>query len=218
MSPWKQDNGSPGGSEGGFTLLEMLIALVIFSTVSLMGALVLRNFSDGQVALADADARLTQIQLSGSVMREDLANALVRPPRGALGDSNGLFFVGGADRRGFGADEEPLLRFVRGGHPAHMINPDFSAVQTLEYWAIDGALVRRSYARPDPTEQTPVNDTRLIADVEEVTIRFRVDGSWYDEVEIAVGVRGRLPELVELAYIVPGRGTVRRVFSVGVNS
>lgn len=205
-------------SENGFSLLETLVALVVFSAISLAGAMVLRNYSDGQLALEDAGARLNAVQLTGTIMRDDLANAVMRPPRGTLGATNGVFFAGGVPGRRFVADEEPSLRLVRGAHPASQVNPSLPAVQTLEYWVREGALIRRSYARPDPTEETPINETVLLSGVENIGFRFRVDGSWVDEVQIAVGVRGRLPELVELRFTVPGRGEVVRTFAVGAVS
>ena len=203
-------------SENGFSLLEMLIALSIFAGISLMGLIVLRSFVDGQSALKNTDERVSQIQMAGNIVRDDLANAVIRSARGKLGGV-GRYFDGGIQDAVFGADELPLLRFVRGGHTASLFDQSLPNIQTLEYWFQDGALFRRSYARPDATEETPIASQELLDDLSGLSVRFRVQGTWVDGLEAITGARQSLPELVEMKFSFVEGDSITRVFAVGVD-
>jgi general secretion pathway protein J len=201
--------------EAGFSLVETMVALVIFSIISLIGLQVLRSYSDGQVALQNADGQLSQLQVSASIIRDDLAQAVIRPVRTERGDS-ASYFEGGQAAGIFGAENQPLLRFVRSGYMAARFNPEFPTIQTVEYWYQDGQLVRRAYARPDITSETPYFEQVLVSDITELSVRFRVQDLWVDVVETTLGVRQSLPETLELTMNFDARGTLTRLFAIGV--
>lgn len=202
-------------AEAGFSLIETMVALVIFSVISLIGLQVLRSYSDGQVALQNADSQLSQLQISAGIIRDDLAQAVVRSMRNADGDSVSYFEVGQAAAL-FGADNQPLLRFVRTGHMAAQFDPTLPAIQTVEYWHRGGQLVRRAYARPDVTPDTPYFEQVLISDMSTLSVRFRVQTLWVDVVETTLGARQSLPETLELTMDFGARGTLTRLFAIGV--
>jgi type II secretion system protein J len=109
------------------------------------------------------------------------------------------------------------MRFVRGGHMGSQFNPEVPGIQTLEYWFTDNNFVRRSYSRPDATEETPVSNMPLVDGLTGLSVRFRVQGTWVDGLEAIVGSRQSLPELVELTFAFSNAETLTRVFAVGVN-
>ena len=201
-------------NDAGFSLIEMLVALSVFSALSIMGVIVLSSFTEGQSALQSADERLAHMQTASNIIRDDLASALVRPARGVLGGS-GDYFAGGKHTTAFGADEVPLLRLVRGNHAASRFDASQPNIQTLEYWLQDGVLTRRIFARPDANEVTPVYRQTLMSDLEEISLRFNVQGTWVDGLEAIVGARSSLPELVEMRFTFTGERTLTRVFVVG---
>ncbi|WP_262696258.1 type II secretion system minor pseudopilin GspJ [Kordiimonas aquimaris] len=202
--------------DSGFSLVEMLVALSIFSVLSLIGLVVLRNFVDGQFALQQADTRISQIQLASNIVRDDLANAVIRPARGILGES-GRYFDGGVQSAIFGADDALLLRFVRSGHAASSFDLNTPNIQTLNYAFENNNFVRRSYARPDATDTTPVLSQTLLDQVKGMAIRFRVQGNWVDGLQSIVGSRQSLPEFVELQFVFMNGEKLTRVFSVGIS-
>lgn len=201
-------------NDTGFSLIEMLVALSVFSALSIMGLIVLRSFTEGQSALHGADERLAHIQTASNIMRDDFASALMRPARSVLG-GGGSYFAGGGQAAAFGADEVPFLRLVRGGHAASKFDTSQPGVQTLEYWFQDGALIRRSFARPDANEATPEYNQILMEGLVGVSVRFSVQGTWVDGLEAISGARNSLPELVEIRLTFAGGSNLTRVFSVG---
>ena len=202
--------------DSGFSLLEMLVSLSIFAALSLMGLIVLRSFTDGQSALQQADERISQIQLVSNIVRDDLANAVIRPARGTLGETAG-YFDGGIRSAAFGADDAPMLRFVRGGHAASRFDTSLPNIQTLAYSFEGGNFIRRSYARPDATNETPVFGQNLLSDLDNMIIRFRVQGNWVDGLESVIGSRQSLPEFVELTFAFTNGENLTRIFAVGVS-
>lgn len=201
----------------GFSLLEMLVALSIFSILSLIGMVVLRSYTDGQMSLKFADEQISQIQLVSNIVRDDLTAAIIRPVRGPLGGA-GSYFKGGMQEPRFGAEQVPLLQFVRGGNRASEFDDTSTSIQSLEYWYANGNFIRRSYVKPDATEETPVVEQTLLDGLDNITTRFRVQGTWVDGLQSIAGSRQSLPELVEITFTFNNNETLTRLFTVGAGT
>jgi general secretion pathway protein J len=130
----------------GFTLIEVLVALVIFAMLALAGVTLLRNAASGQAQTRmhpDAQATLLHSQ---RLMEQDLAQAVLRGGRTDAGLLAPVFF----GRPAQGA--WPIMEFVRGG----ISNPDGDPrpdLKRVEYWLRDGGtLERRTYPQLDGSE------------------------------------------------------------------
>ncbi|MGB0712399.1 MAG: PulJ/GspJ family protein, partial [Gammaproteobacteria bacterium] len=72
----------------GFTLLELMVAIMLFAMVSLMaysgltGMITLKQGNDR------VSERLAEIQLAWLLIRQDMQQALTRPVRGAYDESS----------------------------------------------------------------------------------------------------------------------------------
>ena len=206
-------------SDAGFSLVEVMVAMLIFAFVSASGVAILISFNSGERAMAAADDFIADVQTTKSMMQADLAQALPRTMRHADGGVLPVF-TGGLPvaKLGLGAADaraEPFLRFVRGGHLAALVNPDAPAVQRVEYVFAGGKLIRRAFARPDATAETPVTEQALLSGLEAVRVRFRNDTVWSVDWQGKAGERGSMPALVEFECDVAGRGTLRLMLPVG---
>jgi general secretion pathway protein J len=156
-------------AEHGFTLVEMMVALVIFGMLAAAGVML---FSGAVRAQGSAAARLdsdAEEQRMIALFIADLAQAQARVwraedggPRPAFGGSNG---VGAA----------PLLNFVRGGVTGSDAIGQ-SALRRIEWRVRDGRLERVSYARVDGA--TEGQAVALATGVTRVTMRYRGDNDW----------------------------------------
>ncbi|NJM51807.1 MAG: prepilin-type N-terminal cleavage/methylation domain-containing protein [Sphingomonadales bacterium] len=63
----------------GFTLVELLVALFIFSLISLAGLTLLRSSADGQVAIKNRLAQHSDLVRTANLLEADLAQAVARP-------------------------------------------------------------------------------------------------------------------------------------------
>lgn len=151
--------------EGGFTLVEMLVALSIFALLAAAGVGILRASVDTQAAV---DARLGEIGSVGrlhALLEGDLGQAADRPTRAAAGERPA--FDGGP----------AAMQFVRAGW-TNLDGAARSDLQRVEWWLGGGALTRTGFAALDGgDDRAPA--AAILRDVRSVGLRYRLaDGSW----------------------------------------
>lgn len=158
----------------GMTLVEVLIAMLIFALIAAAAALSLRLAADARDQLSVADKRIAEIEIARALIREDLAQVVARRTRDEFGDAFGAAFLGGVETRSRPpvAGEALLAAFVRGG----WTNPDYeaprSSLQFVEYIARGGALIRRTRPFLDDARGQPRVERVLIADARDISIMF----------------------------------------------
>lgn len=195
-------------AEHGFTLIELLVALMIFAMLSAAGVLLLGNAVSAQGAVArhlDDQGAMTRIV---ALLDQDMTRALPRISR----TENGLLAPAFFSRTP--SDEEPFLQFVRGGWS----NPDDAArasVQKVEYWLREGRLERRAYPMVDGARgDEPV---LLLEDVQALSIAFRgPDGEWLDEWQQANPLA--MPVAMRLVVTRAGQEPLTLLFRVGAGA
>ncbi|MHB1207110.1 MAG: type II secretion system minor pseudopilin GspJ [Rhodospirillaceae bacterium] len=190
----------------GFTLVEMLVALLGFGLLSAAAAGILNLTLRDRAALAQNTETITEIQLARAVIRADLSQVVQRPVRDAFGAATATGLTGGEAGR-------PLLAFVRRGWD----NPGREARSSLQYveYVRDGAsLVRRSRPYLDPTPETPVITASLLSNLREVSVNFLAHGQWADH-WVATGDAPSLPDAVQVTATLSTLGELRQSFLVG---
>jgi general secretion pathway protein J len=191
--------------DSGFTLVELLVALLIFGMLSAAGVALLSFSVRAQDA---ADARLgalAEIRRAGALLTSDLAQAAPRIARDEAGASHAAF-AGGT-----GQGEAVLLSLVRRGWE----NLDGAArpsLQKVEYRLDGDRLQRRAYRFVDGAAASePVT---IVGGVRRLRLRYRDrDGQWrerWDATRLT-----DMPLAVELVAEVEGHGSVRQLFLVG---
>lgn len=192
---------------GGFTLLEMLVALFVFSLIAGAGAAVLSSGLRSKEVLETRRSRYDDLALAHTLLKSDFLNLVNRPMRLGRGSRDRMGFTGGD----FGKDE-PVLRLVRVG----WINPDFaearSSLQSVEYHFDGSQLVRKAYDRLDPAEETPAGERVVLSGITGFALSFYHNGAWADQWFSGSGGNGPLPTLVALDMTVAGVGPLRLVF------
>ena len=185
----------------GFTLIEVMVALLIFAMIAAAGVGILAFSVRAQAA---TDAKLTEVaglaRLSAA-LSADLAQAVDRPTRDP----------GGTLRPAFAGDAAGAV-FVRGGRTAY----DAAARPTLQKvaWRLEGdAVMRQGWPMLDGA--APGEAAVMMAGVRSLRWRYRTAGAWTDRFD---GTLQRpLPQAAE-ATVVRTDGTgVRALFYVGVD-
>ena len=74
------------GGDQGFTLVEVLVALFIFSLISLGTMTALTTALRGQAQLKEATETIAQIETARALMKSDMANLILRNNRDAYGN------------------------------------------------------------------------------------------------------------------------------------
>lgn len=191
--------------DAGFTLVEVMIALMIFGMIAAAGVALLafsvRAQGASEIALDDTGA----LSRLSSILTADLAQAQDRNTR----DVNGVLLPA------FSGDAAamPLLRLVRAGWS----NPDQAPraeLQKVEYRLAGDGLERVAYPALDGAAALP--PALLLDRVRTVQLRFRYRGAWSDTWQ--GNPRAALPQAVELVVTRADSRLYRLLFLVGTGA
>lgn len=157
----------------GFTLLELLIASIIFAIMAVMAYGGLDNVIDNSKASEQALDRLKQLQQSVSVLNRDFSQIMQRPIRDEYGNPQPYISAG--------INIDNLIEFTRGGrvNPAGLLR---STLQRVAYRFDEDKLVRLQWPHLDRSQEMEARETVLIDNLENVTIRFLdANAEWQEE-------------------------------------
>lgn len=200
--------------DAGFTLVEVLVAVIAFSLMMGAGSLLLISTLNGQRQVDDRLERLGQLEIVTAHLRADLGASVPRiVSTGRIADRPRSLFGGQPDRDGV------FLGMVRDGWTNLDAVEERGELLSVEYLLVDQSLVRRLYERADPTRRTPKYETTLLEDVDRIEVAFVEAGVpaplW--ELVLEAGVP-RLPDAVRLRIEFGSGDTLTQSFLVGGRS
>ncbi len=190
--------------QGGFTLVEMMVSLFIFSLLSVAGVMLLRGAVNSNAVTEVKLSDMAQMQRLVSLMEADLSQALPRPHRDERGDRVAAFISEtGSSSRG-------LLSFIRGGQ-TNINNKPRSNMQRVSYQLNDERLERLQY---ETTDGGSISEPALLLDgISDLGLRFRDKrGQWISNWQSER--LSDLPRAIEIQFKQNGRD-YRHVFLVG---
>jgi general secretion pathway protein J len=191
-------------AEHGFTLVELMVALLIFGMIAGAGVSIL-NFSIR--AQAASTAKLAEIgdqRRMAALIASDLAQAIPRITRDTAGQPVRAF----SGTNGVGA--LPMLRYVRSGWTNPGAEPRAS-IQRVEIVLVADRLERRAYPMADGALAGAPQI--LASNVESVRLRYRERGPWSDV--WTATTFDALPRAVEMTIKRRGEPALMMAFLVG---
>ena len=192
------------GSQGGFTLLELLIAISIFAVLSVMAYSGLRSIINTSQHTRIATQRFSAVQKLFLLMSQDLLLAANRSVRDELGDATPAFDAGLSDRA-------VLFSLTRSGMPMQpSVQP---AMQRVSYHLVNGELHRLVWPVLDRVQSTEARSVMLLSDVQSVELAFLGQDNWTDHWPAAVmaNTSALMPRAVSINLNIAGVGEVRRI-------
>lgn len=193
----------------GFTLLELLIASVIFAIMAIMAYGGLNNVIKNSESSKQALDRLKQVQQSVAVLNRDLSQIIPRPIRDEFGNQQPYI---NAEN-----NIDNLIEFTHGGqvNPAGLLR---STLQRVAYRFDEDKLVRLHWPQLDRTQEMEAKESVLIDNVENVVIRFLDQNAEWQEQwppQNASGGSGSLaPVAIEIVLTLKDWGEIRRLYQV----
>lgn len=208
-------------TQRGFSLPELLVALLIFSIIAAASVVVLRLSVDGRDQLSAVDREIAVMETARALIKDDLAQIALRPVRDEFGALAGPAFRDGYTGVASAAveGEKKLLVFVRRGWS----NPDWAAprssLQYVEYVSADNALIRRSRPLLDNARGQTAKERVLIGNIESVDIEFlagEIAGrlEWTRSWPVA-GASGAAPRALAMTMRSKHYGDLRQLFWIG---
>ena len=180
---------SAPSQEAGFTLVEMLVAMVIFAMIALAGVGLLRASVNTQTAIGDRLDGLNGQERVAALFTADVGQAMARPLVG-LGDRRELSFSGTSSS----------VSLMRGG----WANPDGqprSSLQRVEWTGRQSGVSRIAHLFLDGSD--PGQVALIQRDIESFRLRYRrADGRWVDG--FSSTERELLPAAVEMTARIQG--------------
>lgn len=193
----------------GFTLIEMMVALLIFALITAAGVAVMSSTLTNQSTLRVRVERYAELQRMRALVKADLSQAATRRTRGEDGMPALTAFAGVSPWVVGG----PLLAFTRRGYE----NPDQApraSMQYVEYALVEGRLERRARPALDGARLGPAQV--LLTDVESVQSSYLLDGVWRatwrgdatSDIPTAVRLNMKLKDLGEIdqLFLTSGEG------------
>ncbi|MFO7604550.1 MAG: type II secretion system minor pseudopilin GspJ [Gammaproteobacteria bacterium] len=187
----------------GFTLVELLVAMAIFSIMSLMAYQGMQAVFASREQTDAESRRLQTVQMAFLMLQRDLMFISPREIRDEYGDVQAAFQL----------DENSLypLELSRDGYrnPARLPR---SSLQRVAYAMVDNTLYRIRWPVLDRAPDTQSLRRTLLEDVEDFSIRaLDDDGEWHPVWPVANGGRP-LPRAVEVSLTLKDWGQLTRLF------
>ncbi len=213
MSHYTRHTIVPSAKQRGFTLLELLIASIIFAIMAIMAYGGLANVLDNSKSSQDALKRLQQIQQSVSVLNRDFSQIIQRGIRDEYGNKQPYLTAGN--------NIDNLIEFTRGGrvNPANLLR---SSLLRVAYRFDDEKLVRLQWPQLDRAQGIEPKQTTLIDNIENITMRFLDEnGEWQEQWPPLNTGSGSTPDLasikptaIEIVLQLKDWGDIRRLYAM----
>ena len=195
----KINNTSYSGQQG-FTLLEILIALAIFSIMSMMAYTGLAAVLDARASTVPRAEQLAQLQATLYLLNEDLSQIINRPIRDEFGTTEPAFSVGRGNE---------ILVFTR-TVPSWSNNADSNSLLRVSYRLENDALYRRVWSIPDRTQQTEYRSRKLITTHGVTVTKFNVETQAWEPLIGGIDI----PKALDISIKLEGLGTIHRSFLI----
>ncbi|MDH5545705.1 MAG: type II secretion system minor pseudopilin GspJ [Gammaproteobacteria bacterium] len=193
----------------GFSLIELLISLAVFSILSVMAYSGLQIVLDSKGHTEQQADRLVEVQRAMTIIQRDIEQVIGRSIRDSYGDRKpaleGSFF-----------GEFPLS-FTRAGkrNPMKRVR---STMERVSYRLAEEKLDRLSVEMLDQPHVVEPLERHLLSDVKELKFRYMdKDLQWQDAWPPQFGEQANpsaLPRGVEMTIKVEGIGEIKRLFRV----
>ena len=187
----------------GFTLLELMVAMVIFSLMSLMAYQGMQSvFASREQTDADAK-KLQAIQMTFLVLQRDLEFISEREIRDEYGDRQPAFKLS--------EDSDYRLELTRDGfrNPAQLPR---SSLQRVAYRLTDKGLYRVRWSVLDRAPDSQVIKRRLLDSVEEFSVRVLDEKNEWQLAWPMSAQSHTFPRAVEVSLTLTGWGRLSRLF------
>lgn len=193
-------------NNAGFTLLEILIALFIFTVLSLIMVGGLRSVINAQTGSENKAARLRQLQMTLLVMSRDIEQAVNRPIVNADGKDEAAF-VG----------EPNSFQFTHTGFANPLSTLARSTLQRSGYTWNDNSIFRMVWPVLDQAPKTKPEQRRLLTDVEEAHFQYLDhDGRFYDKWPIEDKTDQPLPRGIRIYLTIAKWGKMSQLYLIPV--
>jgi general secretion pathway protein J len=195
-------------SRQGFTLVELLVALAIFSVMSVVAYRGLSAVLETREHLMDDNRKWRELAVFFAQMKESVTNVVNRPVRDS-GDLQSPAFLGKPDAVG---ENDAQLIFTRMGLPGQQGH--LGDLQRFGYRLRDRNIELLVWQVLDQAPHTRPSVSLALGHVSSFVVRYLDDQGVWQEKWPAIGQNNALPRAVEVRLGLESGEQVTRVFSL----
>lgn len=198
--------------QSGFTLIEVLIALFIFSLISVGATSALTSSLRGQNQMQQRLEGISEIENMRALIRGDMASLILQPRREAYGNSEPYVLR---------ADGQVLLDFTRTGR-SNPMDDARGDLQRVIYVVEDGHFIRRSFSQFSPAPQSGQIDRVLLSSISRSELDFVYVPSEFSlevalpDIRLEAGQPADKLKAIKLDLEFETGGTLTQYFEVGL--
>ncbi|WP_227734306.1 type II secretion system minor pseudopilin GspJ [Yersinia proxima] len=189
----------------GFTLIEMMLAIALFSLLSMAGYQLLQAVLRNSELTHQHATRLADIQRAFTLMERDISHARIRPIVPSSLSATNDFHVSRV-----GKNHSLTLIHDNWRNPAAFLPR--SSLEKVTWQIQQGKLERLSHHQPDNQQTRPKLSVSL-DNINTFKLRFWSQGRWQD----GWSNSRTLPEGIEVTLETGDFGNLQRVFFLTVN-
>jgi general secretion pathway protein J len=197
---------SKGQCSQGFTLIEVLIAIAIFSMISLSSFTIFNTVIKSDESSKVRTDRINELQRGFLLIERDILQIAQRSIR--LNGEEPLEDFLYTETDSFSTSESTLA-FVRYGWTNPGLLMPRSTMQSVAYQLNDGTLERLHFNFVDAIQGEEPKVRKLIDDIEELNFEFFYGEKWQKEVKAK-----NLPQAIAIEFTTKDYGLIRREFLV----
>jgi general secretion pathway protein J len=189
----------------GFTLMEILIAVAILSIIAVLMVRGLQIVMKSKERIDDASERLEQLQLTTTLLQQDLQQILNRPI--VTGDNQS------GNAISFSALPPAEFSFTRGGYANPNGLEQRSSLQRVSYRFTQGNLTRVNWPVLDRTLATPSYSRIVLSGLKTLQWRFLANNlQFYTDWPADTGQT--IPRAIELQLIFEDGRELKQLFVI----
>lgn len=190
----------------GFTLLEILLAMAIFTLVSLASFSVFDTVSKSDQLAKEKLGQINQLQTMFLLMERDFSQIARRFVR-LDGNESSKNFIHSQDLSF--SSQSGAVAFVRHGWTNPNLVIGRSSLQSVAYRVEEGLLQRLYFNHVDAQLGDEPKVRVLMSDVESIEFKYFYQGKWQDKLPQEI-----LPDAIEVIVISEVLGEISRKFLV----
>jgi|GEM_PF-206281 len=203
---------SPLSAHRGFTLIEVLIAIVIMAIIATLTGQALHTATTSSEATNDAVKRLNSVDRTWTLLEADLRNAIPRAIVPSMGEPIAPLI---ANR-----SSDYWLRVFRGGvvNPLHAPR---SELVRIGYRLTDNVLWRDTWVNIASLDERDALKQKLMVDVKDIVIRVLSNsatslaaGPWVQDWPASGVQANTLPRALEVTIQTEDYGEMKRLFPI----
>lgn len=173
----------------GFTIIEVLVSLVIFSMIALVSSNILKSSLETEQKTSLHLDSIKELNLASTIIRRDL--------RQIVNISSKDFY--GVDM--YGTFISPMnSQSLMFNSNIKSLSDEISPIKRIQYEFDGNKLIRKQFFSSNPYDPDDFTNLDLIKDIDNLEFTFLYENSWHESWPISLIASKKIPTLIKIEF------------------